>query len=293
MSYSPLESVPVSAPLITLLTDFGLEDAYVGVMKGVIAGICPQAPVVDICHTVTPYSIPEGGFVLQQAWPYFPAGSIHVVVVDPGVGSARRPLLVQAMGHFFIGPDNGVFSMVLRETGRMSAQADGGSPTQSGAVRGDAFSVRVIENPDWMLPVQSHTFHGRDVFAPAAARLALGASPQECGPLVLDALRQSWDLPIRSGKRYWNGAVLKADRFGNLISNFPVREFPLREGHFSLAAGTEAIHLLRTNYAEARHGEFFLIAGSSGYWEISMNQGNAAKRLGIAGGSPLELSVLG
>jgi S-adenosylmethionine hydrolase len=265
-----------TAPVITLTTDFGLLDAYVGVMKGVIAGIAPEARVVDICHAVTPYAIPEGGFVLHQAWRYFPQGSIHVVVVDPGVGTERRALLVETLGHTFIGPDNGVFSMVFREASKAGSEV----------------CVRVIENPEWMLPERSGTFDGRDVFSPAAAWLAAGRPAEECGPVVQDALKQNWDQPLRTGKRFWSGQVLKADHFGNLISNFTVDEFPLRDDKFELQAGVETIGALRSSYAAAGFGELFVIAGSSGFWEISLNQGSAARKLGLQSGSPLELVLL-
>lgn len=270
-------STEAGPPVITLTTDFGLEDAYVGVMKGVIAGICPEARVVDICHAVTPYAIPEGGFVLHQSWRYFPAGSIHVVVVDPGVGTERRALLVQALEHSFIGPDNGIFSMVFREARK------GGNKAQ----------VRAIENPEWMLPERSGTFDGRDVFSPAAAWLATGRPSIECGPLVEDALKQNWDLPLRTGKRFWSGQVLKADHFGNLISNFAIADFPLKQDKFALQAGVETIAALRNSYAESLFGELFVIAGSSGFWEISMNQGSASRQLGLRSGSPLDLVLLG
>lgn len=273
---------PAQTPIITLITDFGLEDAYAGVMKGVILGICPEARVVDLCHSVTPYSIPEAGFVLHQAWRYFPEESIHVVVVDPGVGTARRPLLIEALGHYFIGPDNGVFSMIFREAAQAAKESG-----QSG------YTVREIGNPEWMLPSLSGTFHGRDVFAPAAARLAAGRPPAESGECIQDALRQTWDLPMRTGKRFWSGSVFKADHFGNLITNFAVRDFPLVPGKFELQAGAETVLVLHAAYAEASPGSLFLIAGSAGYWELSLNQGSAAKKLGLRSGSPLELAVLG
>lgn len=155
--------------MVSLTTDFGLADPYAGVMKAVILGICPEAQVVDLCHQVTPYAIPEGGFVLHQSWRYFPKGSVHVVVVDPGVGSERRPLLVEAFGHRFVGPDNGIFSMLFREAARAT------KPGKRG------YTVRVIENTKWMLPSRGNTFHGRDVFAPVAAHLAAGKKPAAVG----------------------------------------------------------------------------------------------------------------
>lgn len=277
---TPARKGAVAPPLITLLTDFGSRDAYAAIMKGVILGIAPRANVVDLCHEITPYQIPEAGFTLGQSFRYFPKGAIHVVVIDPGVGSDRRALAVEALGQRFIGPDNGVFSMLFRE----AASAAPGKKR--------AYKVREIANPKFRLPSPSNTFDGRDVFAPAAAHLAAGAKFSALGPSIDDALRQDWDLPIRTGKRFWQGAVFKADRFGNLITNFRARDFPLVPGSFELQAGLERIQVVRTHFAAAAPGELFLLEGSSGYWEISLNLASAAKLLGLSGGSPLELTVV-
>jgi S-adenosylmethionine hydrolase len=267
-------------PVITLLTDFGHQDAYVGMMKGVIAGICPGARVIDLCHEITPYEIPEAGFVLCQSYRYFPKGTVHVVVVDPGVGSERRAIAVEAFGQRFVGPDNGIFSMLFR---------------QAAAIKGKkrAYTVREIANRNLALDEVSSTFHGRDIFAPAAAHLAAGTKFSALGPAVENALRQDWDLPLRTGKRFWQAGIFKADRFGNLITNLRCADFALESGRFELQAGMEEIGEIRPHYAAADPGELFLIAGSSGYWEISLNQGSAAKRLGLRTGSPLELAMLG
>lgn len=265
------------APIITLLTDFGMQDPFVGIMKGVILGICPEATVVDLCHGLTPFEIPEAGFTLCQSFRYFPSGTIHVVVVDPGVGSDRRPLLVEAFGHRFIGPDNGLFTMLLREAKSTGAKTP--------------YKARAITNPKVTLPEVSNTFHGRDVFAPAAAHLAAGRKPSKFGPRVEDVLRQEWDVPVRTGKRFWSGSVFKVDRFGNLITNFASSEFPLVPGTFELQAGMERISQSCGCYADAKPGELVLIAGSSGYWEIALNQSSAARKLGLVAGSPLELAI--
>ncbi len=270
-----------TSPLVTLITDFGHADPYAGVMEGVIRGICPDGAVVHLAHGISPYAIAEAGFVLHQSWRYFPKGTVHVVVVDPGVGSQRRALVVDAFGHWFIGPDNGVFSMLFREASK-AARADG--------KRG--YSVRAVENPKWTLPNPSSTFHGRDVFAPVAAHVAAGRKPAGVGPRIEDALRQDWDLPVRTGKRFWNGTVLKVDHFGNLITNFAAVDFPWETGSLELQAGAESIVNIRACYEDAAPGEFFLIHGSAGYWEISRNQGSAAKALGLVGGSPLEATLL-
>jgi S-adenosyl-L-methionine hydrolase (adenosine-forming) len=233
------------APLITLLTDFGHQDPYVGIMKGVIFGICPEARIVDLTHEVTPYQIAQAAFHLEQSWPYFPKGTIHLVVVDPGVGTARRPILVEAAGHFFIGPDNGVFSMLEPATVREIIVTD--SPT-------------------------SHTFHGRDIFAPTAGRLANGAAPSELGTEIANPVRIMLE----------EGTVLHIDHFGNVITN--LRAFPT-----AINVATRTIRNRASTYAEAPPSELFLIEGSSGYIEIALNQGSAAERLGIGVGAVLNI----
>ena len=178
--------------LITFTTDFGLSDHFVGVMKGVVAGIAPAVRVIDISHGVSPYNVTEAAFVIAEAWSYFPKGTVHMVVVDPGVGSSRRPILAEVGGHFFIAPDNGVLSMVLDAA---------------------PHKVRVISNPSFMRFEISRTFHGRDVFAPAAAHLAKGAKAAAFGKLISDYCRTGVARPVPIGKDAWRGAILKVDRF--------------------------------------------------------------------------------
>lgn len=247
-------------PIITLLTDFGGQDPYVGIMKGVILGICPEASIVDLTHEVIPYEIPQAAFHLQQSWPWFPKGTIHVAVVDPGVGTSRRPIVVEAGGHFFIGPDNGIFSML--------------NPTK---VR----EIKVTATP-------SNTFHGRDIFAPTAARLAQGATPAKLGKLIDNHLRLTFHEPTRTGHRVYAGAVLHIDRFGNIITNFKAANFP---GALEIRAGFETIGKRAKTYGEVPLGELVLIEGSSGYLEIALNQASAAKRLGLSVGTALEALV--
>ncbi|MCU0228900.1 MAG: SAM-dependent chlorinase/fluorinase [Bryobacterales bacterium] len=268
-------------PIISLITDFGLSDPYAGLMEAVILGRCHHARVVHLTHEIRPFAIPEAGFALHQS---------RVELAD-AVGRAllgvRRALLVNALGHWFVGPDNGVFSMLFREAARLAkAKTRPGQPTRPG------YTVRSVENPKWMLPHPSSTFHGRDVFAPVAAHLAAGRRPDSAGPKIEDALRQDWDLPVRTGKRFWNGAVLKVDHFGNLITNFTTNDFPWEPGSLEMQAGMESIAAIRACYADAAEGEFFLIRGSAGFWEISRNQGSAAKALGLTSGSPLEVTLL-
>src|SRR5579864_223721 len=182
--------------IITLTTDFGASDHFVGTMKGVILSIQRTAGIIDITHEVPPFDIPDGGFTISQAYRFFPKRTIHVVVVDPGVGSTRRPLLAEMAGQYFIAPDNGVLSMIFS---RESAK------------------VRHITNERYFLKPLSRTFHGRDVFAPVAAHLASGIAPPRFGPLIQDHLRLEFDKPSRTAKGSWTGSILKVDRFGNII----------------------------------------------------------------------------
>jgi S-adenosylmethionine hydrolase len=256
---------------ITLTTDFGTSDHFVGAMKGVILGISPRARIVDITHEIAPQDVNEAAFVIAQAWRYFPEGSIHVVVVDPGVGSARRAILCEADGRFFIAPDNGVLSMIYDS-----------SPHK----------VRVISNEKLFLKKVSKTFHGRDVFAPAAAHLSKGLAPAKFGKLIHDSVRSFLLKPTRLSRHDWSGVVLKVDRFGNLITNFHIDEFPdVVERPIELRAGLERITRLAATFAETTIGELFAIIGSSGYVEVAVNQGSAAKMLGIGTGSPVELEI--
>jgi S-adenosylmethionine hydrolase len=258
-------------PILTLTTDFGLTDHYAGVMKGVILGICPRAQLVDISHHVTPFQIGEGAYLIAQAYRYFPRKTVHLVVVDPGVGSARRPILMEAADQYFVAPDNGVLSMVFSR---------------------EKHKIRLISNDRYFLHPVSRTFHGRDVFAPVAAHLAAGVAPARIGRLISDYLRPGFEKPQRTGKRTWLGRILQIDHFGNIVTNFHVDDFPDLEGRdFSMAIGAvETSSLLRT-YAECAPGELFVIAGSSGYLEVSVSQGSAAGRIGCQTGASAELTL--
>jgi len=257
-------------PILTLTTDFGLSDHYVGVMKGVVLDICPEAQIVDISHDVTAYAIAEGAFTIAQAYRYFPPGTVHVVVVDPGVGSARRPILVAAAGQLFVAPDNGVLSMI-----------DTVRPV-----------VRLLSNDAYFRHPVSRTFHGRDIFSPVAAHLANGVAPEEMGPLLNDYIREDYDKPRPNGPQSWLGVILKVDRFGNLVTNFSQHQFGgIASGNFSLAIGLTEIRLASSTYDSSLPGELFVIGGSSGYLEVSLNQGSAAQRIGCQSGSLAELTI--
>ena len=257
--------------IITLTTDFGTSDHFVGAMKGVILGFAGQAQIVDITHEIQPFEVTEGAFVIAQGYRYFPKGTIHVVVIDPGVGSTRRPILAEADGHFFVAPDNGVLSMIF---GQNKAR------------------VRHITNEKFFLKQVSRTFHGRDVFAPVAAHLAKGALPARFGKPIDDYLRLTLDKPASKGKREWTGAVLRADRFGNLVTNLHIDDFAQVKTHaFELTIGRQSVSRLALTFTECAPDELFAIFGSSGYLEIATNQGSAAKALGCGAGAPVELKL--
>jgi S-adenosylmethionine hydrolase len=261
----------VTRRIITLTTDFGASDHFAGTMKGVILGIEPAAEIVDISHEVQSFEVPDGAFTIAQAYRYFPKKTIHVVVVDPGVGSTRRPLLAEMAGQYFIGPDNGVFSMIFAR---------------------EQYKVRHITNERYFLHPVSRTFHGRDVFAPVAAHLASGVPPAQFGKRIDDHLRLTFDKPTRTGKRAWTGSILKVDRFGNLITNLHIDEFPnIQTRPFELNIGLQIVTRMALTFTDGAPGDLFVLVGSSGYLEVATNQGSAAKALGCGTGSPVELSV--
>jgi S-adenosylmethionine hydrolase len=260
-------------PVITLLTDFGSMDHYAGAMKGVMLGICPSAQLVDISHEVTPYAITEAAFMLAQAWRSFPKGTVHLVVVDPGVGSARRPILMEIAGHCFVAPDNGVLTMLFDA--------------------GITCKVREITASRYFREPVSLTFHGRDIFAPVAAHLAAGLAPAKFGKRIEDYVRLDFARPIRSGPKKWTGSILKIDRFGNLITNFESEAWKrLKRQRFEMRIGTRCASVLASNYAEMGAGELFAIAGSAGFLELSMNQASAASVIGVQPGDTLEVRLL-
>ncbi len=257
-------------PVITLLTDFGLSDHYVAAMKGVMLGICPEARLVDISHEVTPYAITEAAYTLAQAWPCFAPGTIHLIVVDPGVGSARRPIVVEAAGHYFVAPDNGVLSMLYEAV--------------------PAHSVREITASGFFRQPVSRTFHGRDIFAPTAAHLARGVDSSDFGQIIEEYQYSGFARPVAAASGMWTGTILKVDRFGNLITNFESAVWERLTGqNFEMRVGTRSVTRTAETYASMEGDDLFLIAGSAGYLEISQNQGSAAQSSGAGPGGGLVL----
>jgi S-adenosylmethionine hydrolase len=253
--------------VITLLTDFGLTDPFAGIMKGVIAAEFPAALIIDLCHGIPPQSVAEAAFWLERSYAWFPPGSVHVAVVDPGVGSARRILALAAQDHYFLAPDNGLLATSLLA---------------------GAATVREVDLERVGLRPRSATFHGRDVFAPLAARLASGAlplaalgDPAEPNPCVLEA-------PSNDGERI-TGSVVTIDRFGNLITNLG-QESVARARYAQI--GEHAVRLVRT-YADAQPGELVALINAFDVLEIAVRDGSAENRLGLGRHTAVHLPLAG
>lgn len=245
--------------IITLTTDFGLRDPYVAEMKAVILGICPNATIVDVSHEIEKFNVKMGAFILASAAPYFPKGTIHVAVVDPGVGTKRKPILIETEQCFYIGPDNGVLALAA---------------TKQGIKR-----IYEIANSKLMLPKISNTFHGRDVFAPAAAHLANGTPPADFGPQTHDIVMPEFAKVVRKQSSLI-GEVLHIDGFGNIVTNFSKEDFEKLGVKEVVEVRLKNVDLrlkLCEAYSEAELQKPLAIIGSHNFLEISINQGNAAK----------------
>ena len=255
MSMTELKSKP---PFITLITDFGTQDWFVGVMKGVIAGIQPSAQVIDITHSITPGSIREGAFVCKQSYLWFPDGTIHLAVVDPGVGTSRKAIVVKTPNGYCVGPDNGLFSWAFTK---------------------DQVEAVYEIQPDRLNRSMSDTFHGRDLFAPAAAMLAAGVDISDWTSPIKDFIKLDWPSPSIDQQQI-KGEILHIDRFGNMITNLPSHEIRDVSEKLILRDETrgqgEKVGLYPT-YGKAPTGKRSLIAGSTGYLEWAIPNGNAAQ----------------
>jgi len=252
-------------PIITLLSDFGLRDSYVAEMKATILSICPEACIVDISHEVRKFNIRMGAFLLARAARYFPKGTIHVAVVDPGVGTERRPIIVESKRSFYVGPDNGVLML--------SAQREG------------IKHVYVIKNPKYMLREVSRTFHGRDIFSPAAAHLANGVPPSEFGPEIFNPVAPSFIEP-KISEDLIEGEIIHIDDFGNLVTNISydeMKSLDIREGdQLTIKLRGRAFDIkLCTAYSEVQLHKPLAIIGGCGLLELSVNQGNASKYFNV------------
>lgn len=263
--------------IVTFTTDFGLKDPFVGIMHGVVHNISPEASVTDICHAVESYNIFEGAWTIAQAYLFFPPHTVHVVVVDPGVGGARRPIIAETAKYIFVAPDNGVLSLI--------------------EAREEKFVVRHVTADRYFLRPVSRTFHGRDIFAPVAAWLSTGIAPVEFGPQVTDYLRLPFPPVERLSHNSLRGQVIKVDKFGNLITNIGQKEAPglfaEPSSPFSLLVAGQTITRLCHSYAGGESGELFAIVGSSGFLEVATKQASAAARLAVEEGAPVGLILEG
>jgi S-adenosylmethionine hydrolase len=258
--------------IITLTTDFGLRDAYVASVKGVILSIAPGVTIVDVSHQVTPQAVEEGAFLLSTMWTYFPADTIHVAVVDPGVGTGRRPIAVRSERATFVGPDNGTFAPALAAMG--AVDPSNGTLTTAEAVE--------LTAEEYRRQPTSQTFHGRDIFAPAAAHIAAGIPLQALGPR-LDRLAI---LPLPGFSRNRGvllGSVAHIDAFGNVITSIPAEELPETP---VIRVGEVAIEGLAASYQERT---LAALIGSSGFLEVAVRNGSAAQYLGVRVGDPIEV----
>ena len=267
-------------PFITLTTDFGTEDPYVGMMKGVILGINPRASIVDISHYVQPQSIVSGAFIIGVGHRFFPSGTVHIVVVDPGVGSSRKLLLLETPRATFLAPDNGVLSRVLGEGTREPGPTEAGRASLPTGYR--AFS---LTNPEfWLYPV-SNTFHGRDIFAPVAAHLSLGVPPQRLGEEERDIAWLPHSEPRWEGE-VLEGRVVHVDHFGNLITDIAGGLLEPWDGLEVEVAGQRITGLSR--YYQERE-RLLAIVGSYGTLEVSIRDGSAGWELGLWAGEPVKV----
>jgi len=259
--------------MITLMTDFGIKDGNVGVMKGVIWSIAPDVQIADLSHTISPQNVPEATLILARSAPYFPAGSIHVVVVDPGVGTDRRHIAARLGMQYFVGPDNGVISGLLEH-----AEAEG-------------WIVEIVhtDKRQYWLPKVSHVFHGRDVFAPVAAHLARGVPLYALGTLIRDPVRLSLPKP-QSTPAGWQGQVIHIDHFGNISTN--IREENLgHPDHVDVRLCGASISGMVRTFGERPPGELVALYGSTGNLIISVVNGDAARRLNASVGDPVSVIV--
>lgn len=262
--------------MITLTTDFGTRDPYVAAMKGTILSICPDVRLVDVTHEIGPQDVMEAAFVLRAAIPYFPPNAVHLVVVDPGVGTDRRPIALRHDNRWFVGADNGLFPLVL----------DGAAPDEA----------VVLDRPAmWRTDSPSTTFHGRDIFAPVAAHLAAGRSLAEVGSPIEDLTPLRWALPLvdEEGIRGW---VAHIDRFGNCITNIPQSTFAEHVGltnetatGFKCFVGSHSATKVHATYGAVSEGDPLLLFGSTGFLEIAVNAGNAAELLDIRKGDAVNI----
>jgi S-adenosylmethionine hydrolase len=264
----------MTGTIISLTTDFGLKDPYVAEMKAVILGICPRATIVDISHEIEKFNVRMGGYVLACSVPYFPKGTIHVAVIDPGVGAEREAILIETEQAFFVGPNNGVLALAARKAGRVK-------------------QIRKMTSQKLMLQRVSNTFHGRDVFAPAAAHLAKGRPSAEFGPRIKEFVVPAF-ARVEKKEDTLVGEVVHVDGFGNIVTNFGKKESEsLRIDQMvnvKIKDGKLSLKFCRT-YADVEEQEPLLLLGSHDFLELSLNRGDAARAFKVETGDKIALSI--
>ena len=258
-------------PILTLTTDFGDKDGFVGTMKGVIWSICPAAQIADISHTVAPQNVLEGAIVLWRAYPFFPAGSVHVAVIDPGVGTSRRPMAAHLGAHYFVGPDNGLFTPMVEDAEK----------------NGWPIEIVHLTNAKYFLAEVSHTFHGRDIFAPVGAALANGVPLAELGPAITDPVRLPMPKPEKT-QTGWRAHVTVVDIFGNLTTDLAASELEGQESVLFRLLGRELRGLV-DSYGLEQSGALVALVDSENFVEIAAVNGSAAKELGAQTGDIVEV----
>jgi hypothetical protein len=258
-------------PVITLTTDFGIKDGFTGVLKGVIWGICPEAQIADITHTVSPQNIFEGAMALYRAVPFFPAGTVHIAVVDPGVGTKRRPMAARLGEQFFVGPDNGLFTPEIEDAGQKHLPAE----------------FVHLDNPEYWLPAVSHTFHGRDIFAPVAAHLARGIDLTRLGTSLSDPVRLTLPKPERTPDG-WNAHVTIIDIYGNITTDLIADQLEGRSD-ISFHIRGQIINGIVESYGWRSPGDLVALKDSEGYIEIAEVNGSAGKTLGALPGDTVQV----
>ncbi len=254
--------------IVTFTTDFGINDHFVGTMKGVVLGINPEARIVDICNSVQSFDVLDGALTIAQAYSYFPKDTVHVVIIDPGVGTARRPILVTTATHILVAPDNGVLSLIYDREERVT--------------------VRHINAEHYFLQPVSQTFHGRDIFSAVAGHLSKGVDVEKFGEVVTDYVRFAPPRP-RMANGVVKGVIIKVDKFGNLITNITAHDVPqlfaTEQRPFRILIGKQEITKMNQAYAQGAPGEVFGILDSMGFLEIAANRAAAVQLVGAGKGS--------
>jgi S-adenosylmethionine hydrolase len=261
--------------VVTLTTDFGSSDHFVGVMKGVIVNINPEVEIVDLCHDVSSYDVFDAAYTLAQSYRYFPSDTIHLVVIDPGVGTARRPILARTMEYKFVAPDNGVLSLIYE--------------------REESVEVRHVTSDHYFLNPVSNTFHARDVFAPVVGWLSKGVEVDKFGDPISDYAKFASPRPKQVSENLLKGVTLKVDKFGNVITNITPQDVPQlfsdNPPPFKIIINQQEVTKLNLAYSMGKPSEIFAIVGSSGFLEICTNRGSAAKALNVARGTEVGVMI--